>query len=257
MILNQAFEFLHVFPKLRKRDSILFLTVVIAVAIVIFVFQDKEEYQTVPKSMPIHYNAEQFAGSESCMACHVDIYRSHLETAHYNTSFSAGERTPKGNFGDSSNGVSLIDEEVRMIHDGNQYFQSTTSKMTGKVMDKSSLDIVIGSGVKGQSYLTFKGDSLFQLQASYFSLTDSWINSPGFPNYGFKRPIKDNCIKCHVTFAKNKDATGNSNLYDRASFMYGIDCERCHGPLKKHVDYRMGLLKHADTDVVIKIDTLA
>lgn len=245
------------FPKLKKRNSILVVIIFISVTCVILISRDKEEYQTIPKEMPVHYNGEQFAGSESCIPCHQNIYQSHLETAHYNTSTVANERTLKGNFDKSSNEVHLINGEIQTVYDGSKYLQKTTSKTTGKLLDKSSIDIVIGSGTKGQSHLAFFGDSLFQLQASYFKLTDSWINSPGFPNYSYRRPVNDNCIKCHVTFAKNKDVTGNTNLYARESFLYGIDCERCHGPQKKHVAYRTGILKGVKSDVIIKIDTLA
>ncbi|MFK5974391.1 MAG: hypothetical protein QM485_14055 [Flavobacteriaceae bacterium] len=30
-----------------------------------------------------------------------------------------------------------------------------------------------------------KGDSLFQLQASYYAPLDNWVNSPSFPTYSY------------------------------------------------------------------------
>jgi hypothetical protein len=233
------------------------LALTLTIAFIILVFQDKEEYQTVPEPMPVHYNGEQFAGSASCIPCHQDIYQNHLKTAHFNTSAIADGETLHGHFNQSSNKVELLDGTVHTYFDENGYFQAIKSKTNGEVLDVSRIDMVIGSGVKGQSHLNFSGDSLFQLQASYFTLSDSWINSPGFPNHKYKRPVNDNCIKCHTTFAQNKDRKGNSNLYESKSFMYGIDCERCHGPLKKHVAYRNGILGELKSDVVIKIDTLS
>ena len=47
--------------------------------------------------------------------------------------------------------------------------------------------------------------------------------------------MTDDCLKCHVTFAKNQDESGFKNLYDRDQMILGIDCERCHGPSEKHV----------------------
>lgn len=218
--------------------------------------EDVGEYKLVPQEMPVHYNGDRFAGSSSCIPCHKNIYQTHLESSHYNSSSIVNGQTLKNHFDNWSNQLELTDVEVEIARDGQTYVQNTYSKTTGELVDKSSFDVVIGSGVKGQSYLTFKGDSLFQLQASYFRLIDSWINSPGFPNHKYSRPVTDNCIKCHVTFAKNKNFRGNTNVYERESFMYGIDCERCHGPLKEHVDYRSGNLTDSEEDVVVKIDTL-
>jgi len=229
---------------------------ILAIAGTFYLAQDDEEYFTVSKSMPVHYNGEQFVGSESCISCHQDIYQSHIQTAHFNTSAVANSKILKGSFEGSGNDIELINGVVRLTQKGEDFFQTIASKTTGEVLEKSHMDIVVGSGVKGQSYLTFKGDSLFQLQASYFTLIDDFINSPGYPNYIYSRTITDNCVKCHVTFAKNKNPKGNTNTYDRNSFMLGIDCERCHGPLKKHIDFRTGKLDEQE-DPVIRIDTLS
>ncbi|MEC7262134.1 MAG: multiheme c-type cytochrome [Bacteroidota bacterium] len=243
--------------KLKKEISIVVLAAVAIIVAMVFVFRDKVEYQTITKTKPVHYNGEQFAGSQSCIPCHQNIYKTHINTPHFNTSAIASEETLKGPFNDSSHEVELIDGVARMIHEGDAYYQTISSKTSDELIDKSRLDIVVGSGVKGQSYLTFNEDFLTQLQVSYFTLTDDFINSPGYPNYRFTRSVTDNCIKCHVTFAKNGDFKGNTNIYERESFIYGIDCERCHGPLQKHVDFRTGNLQQMKEDVVIKIDTLA
>ena len=215
----------------------------------------REEYLPVTQEMPLHYNGKSFAGSQSCIPCHESIYRTHLNTAHYNTSALAEGLAPKGNFGKSENEVLLVGSHVVMDTEGDDHFQIAMVGKT-KIIDKSKVDMIIGSGVKGQSHLTFNGDSLYQLPVSYFTLTDEWISSPGFPKFYFKRPVTDECIKCHVTFAKNADFSGRTNKYYRNSFLYGIDCERCHGPLQEHVDYRLGKKPRAKSDFVVKIDTL-
>lgn len=244
-------------PKLSKKAFILFFIVILAIAGGFYFVQDDEKYWTVSESMPIHYNGERFAGSESCIPCHQDIYQSHIQTAHFNTSTLANPVTLKGPFDGSAHEVELIDGKGQIVREGEEFFQTITSKTSDKLLDKSHLDIVVGSGVKGQSYLSFKGDSLFQLQLSYFTLIDDFINSPGYPNYRYTRAVTDNCVKCHVTFAKNKNPKGNTNTYDRNSFMLGVDCERCHGPLKKHVDFRTGNLSQSKTDPVVQIDSLS
>jgi hypothetical protein len=41
-------------------------------------------------------------------------------------------------------------------------------------------DMVIGSGVMGQSFLTWRNNKLYQLPITYFTAADQWSNSPGF-----------------------------------------------------------------------------
>ena len=38
-----------------------------------------------PQTLATHDNGEHFVGSKTCMACHADIYNTHLETAHFNS----------------------------------------------------------------------------------------------------------------------------------------------------------------------------
>lgn len=215
----------------------------------------QEEYQTIENATPVHYNGQQFAGSSSCIPCHESIYKDHSLTAHHKTSSAGNDKNILGSFNDKKRKLDLPGSKVYMRTESDINYQVTLDP-TGKLIDKSKIDMIIGSGTKGQSHLTFKEDSLFQLQASYFTLTDSWINSPGYPNFNFKRPVMDNCIKCHVTFARNQNNTGNSNLYERDTFMYGIDCERCHGPSQEHVDFRLTKKQHKDLDPMIRYKDL-
>lgn len=245
------------FSKLSKTAYILISILFLVVAGILFLDDENEEYFIVSETMPIHYNGMLFAGSESCIPCHQDVYKNHIQTAHFNTSAVATAENLKGSFEGLEHEVELIDGNAKIVKDGEYFFQSISSKTSGELLDKNQLDLVIGSGVKGQSYLSFKGDSLFQLQVSYFTLIDDFINSPGYPNYRYSRAVTDNCVKCHVTFAKNKNPKGNTNIYDRNSFMLGIDCERCHGPLKKHVDFRTGNLSQTTIDPVVHIDSLS
>jgi len=241
----------------RVKFRVIVIVIALLAALTVFFYTNgpQEEYQTVQDTLPLHYNGEQFAGSRSCIPCHESLYESHIETAHYNTSARANNDKILGSFSEKGNRVNLAGGHVSLIKESGLFYQITRD-YKGKLVDKSKIDIVIGSGVKGQSHLTFKVDSLFQLQASYFTLTEDWINSPGFPNYSFKRAVSDNCIKCHVTFAKNETFSSNSNVYDRNSFMYGVDCERCHGPSQKHVKFRKGLTQNDTIDPIISIALL-
>ena len=104
-------------------------------------------------------------------------------------------------------------------------------------------DIVIGSGVMGQSFLNWRQNRLFQMPVTYFTAAAQWSNSPGFPEGKVMtdRPITSRCLECHVTYA---EGSGGDTLepvnFSRDKIIYGVSCEKCHGPAAKHVEYQTG-----------------
>jgi hypothetical protein len=100
-------------------------------------------------------------------------------------------------------------------------------------------DIVIGSGCKGQSYLYWRDDRLFQLRISYWTELDNWVNSPGYRDgvANFSRPITPRCLECHATFFGSRADTA-LNRYDPSNFVLSISCERWHGPGREHGERR-------------------
>ena len=203
----------------------------------------KYKYTTVesdysePKILATHYNGEHFVGSSSCFECHADVYKDHLKTAHFNTSGLADSLSVKGNFNEGANTLDLRDISFRMTHENDSLYQHTTIKNRNVESFPTKFDIVIGSGVKGQSYLNWEDEDLFQMHVSYYTPMDIWVKSPSFPEYSYSRTVGDACLKCHLTFATNRNPSGQGNSYDRERMLYGVDCERCHRPAEKHVSY--------------------
>jgi hypothetical protein len=106
-------------------------------------------------------------------------------------------------------------------------------------------DIAVGSGRKAQTYLDWMGDGVFQLPVSYFVTEHGWANSPHYPvdSIWFGRAVETGCFECHASFISQKgmihvDAFHGTPLNDRASVVYGIDCERCHGPGALHAAWQ-------------------
>ena len=100
------------------------------------------------------------------------------------------------------------------------------------------IDIVIGSAKKGQSYLYWRGDELFELPVSYWTILDRWVNSPGYVDgtADFDRAITPRCLECHASFIQEIGGGSKAGFhYDRASLVTGISCERCHGAGAEHV----------------------
>jgi len=183
------------------------------------------------------YNAA-FAGSASCASCHKAIYDSHIHTAHYLTSQPAVAENIKGSFEPGKNKYAFNQSVVMSMEkrdDGFyqvEYFKDTEKKA-------KRFDIVIGSGTMGQSYLYWNGNHLFQLPITYFTAANTWSNSPGFPDkIVFNRSITSRCLECHTTFAKTISAENVSpESFDSRQIVYGVDCEKCHGPGAEHVSF--------------------
>jgi hypothetical protein len=97
--------------------------------------------------------------------------------------------------------------------------------------------LVFGSGRKGQTYLYWRGDQLFELPVSYWTSLDRWVNSPGYVDgtADFDRGINPRCLECHSTFFQEVAKPQTGYHYDRANFVLGISCERCHGAGAEHV----------------------
>lgn len=211
-----------------------------------------------PKVLATHFNGEHYVGSETCMECHADIYSSHLKTAHYNTSAPVNENNILGSFEPGANVLDLEYVKFIMERKADSLYQQTVHKNRTEKKPPSTFDIVVGSGVRGQSYATWKGNQLFQLQTSYHTPSNSWVNSPGFPTFADRdRPVRDACLKCHVSFATNLDFSGQGNRYDKEKTIYGIACEKCHRPSEKHVVYHRKNPEDEIANFMLPLDSLS
>ncbi len=176
-----------------------------------------------------------FVGSAACASCHSGIYASHTRTAHYLDSRPASASAIKGSFKEGKNRFVLNNHmQVLMEEREGRFWQS--GQFNGNTIESEAFGIVIGSGRKGQTYLYWDGDRLFQMPISYWVSIDNWVNSPGYSTnlIYFNKPVHGQCMECHGTNARITE-TDRGTIYDSSSIIYGIDCERCHGPASQHV----------------------
>lgn len=144
-----------------------------------------------------------------------------------------GSFTPPGNSYSYSPQIQL-----KMEQRDSGFYQVAFFK--GEEKKAMRFDWVIGSGVMGQSFLNWRNNALFQLPITYFTAAGKWSNSPGFPTQKvmIDRPVTARCLECHVTYAKGISGPEMEPVdFDRNKIVYGVDCEKCHGPAKQHVDF--------------------
>lgn len=178
--------------------------------------------------------------SVSCRTCHEKIYDSFRLTAHYRTSAPAGSNTIKGDFSQGHNILRTRSPGVsyRMDLRPDGFFQTGTDSYAGASRTER-IDIVIGSGRRGQSYLYWRNGLLFELPVSYLTGIGQWINSPGYADgqIDFDRMIVPRCLECHSTLfapARDRRVTRYSSDYQ-----LGILCQKCHGDGQRHVAYHV------------------
>lgn len=183
-------------------------------------------------------SGEEFAGSETCTSCHQSIAESHLQTPHFLTSRPGTNETVLGSF-DSGKNVFALNERLKVVMEKTPSGPIQRAFVAGKEVGKKPIDITLGSGRQGQTYLFWEGDILFQLPVSYHAPSDTWSNSPGYPTDQilFNRSISARCLECHSTYFKPGKINSSNETFDRKQVMLGVDCERCHGPAGRHVGF--------------------
>jgi hypothetical protein len=183
-----------------------------------------------------------YAATNSCSTCHKNITNSYLHTNHYKTSSPTSHnelakfiRTNNDKFYYADSGM------VRLEEKQSAFFQSYITE--GQTLRSEKMDIALGSAEKAQTYAYWKGDQLFQLPLTYFTERQSWTNSPGYPirKPYFDRVILARCFECHASFVSKTDVrTGPLQVTEKLasnSIVFGIDCQRCHGPAAEHVQF--------------------
>jgi len=178
-------------------------------------------------------------GAGSCEACHQEIFNSFVQTAHFNTSAQASARSIKGNFAEGHNVLHTRSPGIYFkMQQGEGVFSQTAFDSARLQSRTERIDLVVGSGRRGQSYLYWKNGLLFELPVSYLSGIEQWINSPGYVDgrVDFGRLIPLRCLECHST-AFRLETKGAAVRYS-SQYQLGIYCERCHGDGRQHAEYQ-------------------
>ena len=206
--------------------------VVLGLLAVLNVFgQSNTQLRQVP--LPTRDN---YIGDGACGSCHREKVETFHQTAHYLTSRLPDKDSILGKFTPDANAPKTSNPQLsfRMDQKENGFFQTAVQGIPPYTTERTErFGLVIGSGGKGQTYLFWKGDQLFQLPVSYWAEL-GWVNSPGYRDgvANFDRPTIPRCLECHATYFES--APPPPNRYSKAGFVVGITCEKCHGPGREH-----------------------
>jgi hypothetical protein len=183
-----------------------------------------------------------FLGDAACQECHQEISSTYAHTAHHLTSQLPTKDSILGSFMSGQNVLKTGDPDLhfRMNAKESGFYETAVFWQPPEQKTRTErIDIVTGSGDKGQTYLYWKGSQLFQLPVSYWTDLKRWITSPGYSEgvANFDRPILPRCLECHATYFESIPSEKAENYYKKTGFVLGISCERCHGPGRAHAEY--------------------
>lgn len=205
--------------------------------------------------------ADVYLGPDGCFDCHRVRHDTCVQTAHYRDSAPAGRDTVLGHFEAGRNVLRTLDPGLTFemeARDGGLW-QSEVRTKDGrrKVVQTERFEVIVGSGVKGQTYLYLRDGALFQLPISHYTPLDAWTFSPSFKegmDY-FNRPILPRCLECHVTHvtpaASGPLAVPGAAVAGGGEMILGITCEKCHGPGAAHALYHRDHPKETQSRLMV------
>lgn len=183
-----------------------------------------------------------YAAPNACAGCHAEIAKRYRQTGMGRSFYGPSaanvveDYAKRNRLYHRSSGRSYT-----MIERDGQWFQQRhqigfEGKATNAV--ETRIDYVIGSGNHARSYL-HRTDSgrLIEMPVSWYSENGGyWAMSPGYDRpdqQDLRRAIAFSCLFCHNAYPGS--GVAEEGVFP-AELPEGIDCQRCHGPGRAHVE---------------------
>jgi tetratricopeptide (TPR) repeat protein len=180
-------------------------------------------------------------GSAACGRCHAEHFRNQKTHHMALTGLPVNETTRDLWFSEdrlaqpvnwTSNRKDSSPPRYRIAGDG-----VVLEAEVGSVLRSVRVAAVFGSGLNGLTPLSAEpGRSIRELRLSFSSAGGHWFTTPG--SEGDPDPLGTpkssesarECLGCHSTLL-----AWNANTLDPSASIFGVQCERCHGPGSAHV----------------------
>jgi len=242
---------------LKGYNRIFLIIVIIAVVIVAL-----SRCMSIADKIPADIRGENYTGAATCVKCHTSIGESFAHNSHGLTSSPVVNKNLLKLLANDSNSFAFNQiMKIKVEKRDSGIYQ--VAYVNGKEKRAQRFDVAFGSGEKAFTYAYWKDKKLFQLPLSHFSEIKTWANSPGFPKNAmyFDRQVTSRCLECHSSFVKTSvkqvSALAMDEEMEKGSLIYGIDCERCHGPGKQHAVFHLENPKEKKAKFITIYNTLS
>jgi tetratricopeptide (TPR) repeat protein len=182
-----------------------------------------------------------YADPKSCATCHSKIAASYAKTE-MGRSFYKPVAVAAGSYYHVAS-----DTHFAMLQrDGQHYQRRYQIDAAGKEInvDEKRIDFVMGSGNHVRTFLHRAPDGTIQQLplAWYAERGGHWGMNPGYdtpvqPNS--RRKIGYDCMFCHNAYPEipaGHDQLRAEPVFSATPLPEGIDCQRCHGPGRRHIE---------------------
>src|SRR5579864_9350488 len=196
-----------------------------------------------------------YVNSAACAGCHAEIARSYRLTGMGRSLYRPVPENKIEDFQTHNHIYNRASDRyyTMLERDGKWYQRRHQIGFDGKEINivEKQVDYVMGSGNHVRSYLhrTAQG-TLVELPVSWYAEKGGyWAMSPGYdrPNQeDFRRTIISECLSCHASYPEQgSNLTTNEPVF--GDVPEGIDCQRCHGPGRAHLEAASG---HANLETI-------
>jgi predicted CXXCH cytochrome family protein len=198
------------------------------------------------KSLQIAGADAGYVSSDVCAECHREIWETYRRTGMGRSFARVGQAAALEDYeGKNTYYHKASDRYYTMYRkDGKVYQRRHQIGFDGKetnVVEKE-INFVLGSGNHSRSYLHQGSDGrLSELPVGWYAEKKGyWAMNPGYDRpdqEDFRRQITYQCMFCHNGYPQieeGADAAGTAPVF-RGSIPSGIDCQRCHGPGRAHI----------------------
>jgi predicted CXXCH cytochrome family protein len=200
-----------------------------------------------------------FAGSATCRQCHQSIYDNYIKSTHHITTQPATAESMANRITIAGHRFTFNDSTYMLIQNRDSGLYQAAYR-NGKEVEAHRLDIQFGVR-HAQTFLYWKNNRTFEHPLSFYTSINNWATSPGFSStqVNFGRFIGRNCFECHSSFIKtqlNASTAGIEEVLDKNTLIYGIDCERCHGPAINHVNFHNAYPETKEAKYITRLASL-
>ncbi len=183
-----------------------------------------------------------YVGMAMCRSCHDNVHQTFSHTGMGRSFDLATREKSAARFGNHA----LVFDTLKNFY-YYPYFSKKDSAMYvlefrlegGDTVHQrlEKIDYIIGSGQHTNSHLMSVNGYLYQAPLTWYVQEGKWDLAPGFraDNPRFGRALTSDCVTCHNHYP----ALQEGSLHKFLDMPQGIECERCHGPGKLHVEEKL------------------
>ena len=227
----------------------------IVASLVISVFLS---YGRARESLPVHVVNQRtgWAKAKSCEACHIEADHFAL-TGHAQTMSPANSEASLELLSQLATFPVAVADNVRIEQRDDQVYAVHTYDGTSQEI---RLDWCFGSGLHARTWLGVLGDSWgatdqVEFRWTWYHQLEGFDLTPGQPEkslsgyFGhlgllFDHPKTRRCFACHATRLPIDEGR-----VDYSQIIPGVQCQRCHGPQKEHVDTDGYVIEHSWSEI--------